>query len=63
MIPDKKLLESTYARFNHSKFIHPDPLEFIYRYKAPADRETVGFIAAALAYGNVTQIIKSVDII
>ena len=60
MIPDKKLLETTYARFNRYEFIHPDPLEFIYRYKSPGDREAAGFIAAALAYGNVTQILKSV---
>ena len=61
MIPDKKLLEAAYARFNHSEFIHPDPLEFVYRYKMPGDREAAGFIAAALAYGNVTQILKSVE--
>jgi uncharacterized protein (TIGR02757 family) len=61
MTPDKELLEAAYARFNHSKFIHPDPLEFVYRYKAPEDREAAGFIAAALAYGNVKQILKSVE--
>lgn len=61
MTPDKKLLEAAYARFNKREFIHPDPLEFVYRYKAPVDREAAGFIAAALAYGNVTQILKSVE--
>ncbi|HBB66292.1 MAG: TIGR02757 family protein [Elusimicrobia bacterium GWA2_56_46] len=61
MIPDKKLLEAAYARFNKSEFIHPDPLEFVYHYEAPADREAAGFIAAALAYGNVSQILKSVE--
>ncbi len=61
MIPDKKILETTYARFNHGEFIHPDPLEFVYRYKRSGDREAAGFIAAALAYGNVTQILKSVE--
>ncbi|MEI7480892.1 MAG: TIGR02757 family protein [Elusimicrobiota bacterium] len=61
MIIDKKLLEATYDRFNHKEFIHPDPLEFVYRYKALGDREVAGFIAAALAYGNVTQILKSVE--
>ncbi len=61
MIPDKRLLETAYARFNRREFIHPDPLEFVYRYTAPGDREAAGFIAAALAYGNVTQILKSVE--
>lgn len=61
MKPDKKALEDTYARFNKKKFIHPDPLEFVYRYKTAGDREVAGFVAAALAYGNVTQILKSVE--
>jgi len=61
MRPDKKSLESTYARFNKKKFIHPDPLEFVYRYETAGDREIAGFVAAALAYGNVTQILKSVE--
>ncbi len=46
---------------NRPEFIHPDPLEFVWRYKSPADREVVGLIAACLAYGNVNQILKSVD--
>ncbi|MFA6434518.1 MAG: TIGR02757 family protein [Elusimicrobiales bacterium] len=58
---DKKLLEAVYARFNKREFIHPDPLEFVYRYETAGDREAAGFIAAALAYGNVTQILKSVE--
>ena len=61
MKPDKKALESTYARFNKKEFIHPDPLEFVYRYTTSGDREIAGFVAAALAYGNVTQILKSVE--
>lgn len=46
---------------NRPEFIHPDPLEFVWRYKQRADREIVGLIAACLAYGNVTQILKSVE--
>lgn len=61
MKADKKYLEGIYRKFNRPEFIHPDPLEFVYRYKAPRDRETAGFIAAALAYGNVRQILKSVE--
>ena len=61
MTPDKKILEAAYKKFNRREFIHPDPLEFVYRYDAPGDREAAGFIAAALAYGNVTQILKSVE--
>ncbi|OGS68218.1 MAG: TIGR02757 family protein [Elusimicrobia bacterium RIFOXYB2_FULL_62_6] len=61
MRADKKHLESVYRKFNRPEFIHPDPLEFVYRYRTAPDRETAGFIAAALAYGNVRQILKSVE--
>jgi uncharacterized protein (TIGR02757 family) len=58
---EKKHFERTYRDFNKPGFIHPDPLEFVWRYKNGADREIVGLIAACLAYGNVTQILKSVE--
>jgi len=61
MTPGKSYFEKAYREYNRPEFIHPDPLEFVWRYKSPADRETVGLIAACLAYGNVTQILKSVE--
>ncbi|OGS10538.1 MAG: TIGR02757 family protein [Elusimicrobia bacterium RIFOXYA12_FULL_57_11] len=57
----KKDFEKIYGEMNRPEFIHPDPLEFVWRYKRSADREIAGFIAACLAYGNVTQILKSVE--
>jgi uncharacterized protein (TIGR02757 family) len=54
-------LDALYARYNHKECIHPDPLEFVYRYEDPCDREVVGFIASALAYGRVAQIHRSVS--
>lgn len=57
----KNHFEKTYRDFNRPEFIHPDPLEFVWRYKSGADREIAGLIAACLAYGNVTQILKSVE--
>jgi len=59
--PDRANLERIYAEFNRKELIHPDPLEFVYRYRSAPDREAAGFIAAALAYGNVAQILRSVD--
>ena len=56
----KKLLDELHKKYNHRKFVHPDPLEFLYYYDDPLDREIVGLIAASLAYGNVWQILKSV---
>lgn len=61
MPPKRSFLEETYLRYNKPEFIHPDPLEFVWRYKSGTDREVAGLIAACLAYGNVTQILKSVE--
>jgi len=41
--------------------VHPDPLEFLYDYQDTRDREVVALMASALAYGRVTQILKSVS--
>lgn len=41
--------------------MHPDPLEFLYDYPDVRDREVVGLIASALAYGRVAQILRSVS--
>ncbi|MCF8110751.1 MAG: TIGR02757 family protein [Desulfobacteraceae bacterium] len=54
-------LESLYLKYNRRKYVHPDPLECIYAYENVSDREVAAFVAAALAYGNVRQILKSVN--
>ncbi|MBI5725528.1 MAG: TIGR02757 family protein [Planctomycetes bacterium] len=53
-------LEELYLRYNHRRYVHPDPLEFLYGYDDPADVEVAGLIAAGLAYGRVRQILASV---
>ena len=58
--PEKAALEALYRRYNSRQWVHPDPLEFLYRYEDPADREIAGFIASSLAYGRVAQILASV---
>ncbi len=57
----KPKLESLYRRFNRRVFVHPDPLETLYRYDDPADQEVAGLIAATLAYGRVAQILTSIS--
>ncbi|MBI9086186.1 MAG: TIGR02757 family protein [Desulfobacterales bacterium] len=56
----KHRLDALYCRYNRFDLIHPDPLEFLHQYPDPEDREIVGMIASALAYGRVGQILKSV---
>jgi len=57
----RSFLEGFYEKFNHRDFVHPDPLEFLYDYQDPGDREVVGIVAASLAYGRVTQILSSIQ--
>jgi uncharacterized protein (TIGR02757 family) len=54
-------LEKLYRHYNRYEHIHPDPLEFVHHYASKSDREISGFIAAALAYGRVMQILRSVN--
>lgn len=54
-------MEQLYAFYNSREFVHPDPLEFLYDYENPLDREIVGMVASSLAYGRVGQILKSVS--
>jgi len=61
MIDLKPGLESLYRAYNRRAYVHPDPLEFLYRYSDPRDQEIAGLIAACLAYGRVAQILASVS--
>jgi len=54
-------LRDLYGKYNDRKYVHPDPLEFLYNYPELKDREVAGLIAALLAYGRVAQILKSVS--
>lgn len=57
----KEELEKLYRGFNNRKFVHPDPLEFLYEYEDLREREIVGLLASSLAYGRVSQILLSVS--
>ena len=52
-------LEPLYASFNHERSA-TDPIELVRPYADPADREIAGFIASALAFGNVVSVMQSV---
>jgi len=59
----KVKLEKLYNQYNRRKYVHPDPLEFLYKYDNLDDREIVALIASSLAYGRVAQILKSVTLV
>ncbi len=54
-------LEEVRSRLNRRCYVHPDPLEFLYAYEDPGDREIAGLVASSLAIGRVGQILKSVS--
>ncbi|MEK6553216.1 MAG: TIGR02757 family protein [Bacteroidota bacterium] len=56
----KKKLDHHYKYFDGSK-ISPDPLEFPHRYTNFYDAEISAFISSVFAYGNVKQIINSLE--
>ena len=55
----RRRLDALYRHYDH-RFVDPDPLQFVRAHDRPADREVVGLVAAALAYGNVKQIKRSI---
>ncbi|MFQ6099508.1 MAG: TIGR02757 family protein [Armatimonadota bacterium] len=56
----KRQLDRLYRQYNRRRFVPPDPLQALYGYDDVRDREIVGLVASALAYGNVGQIGRSI---
>ncbi len=55
------LLEGIYNKYHGLHYLHPDPLEFIYRFSRPEDREIAGLISAGLALGRVSSILSILE--
>jgi len=58
-VQTRNMLERLYAKYNHRALVPPDPLQFVYRFSERHDAEIAAFLAAALAYGRVRQIERS----
>ena len=56
----KSVLDRLYADFNYPDSA-TDPIQIVRRYSRPDDREVVGFVAAALAFGRVTSVLQSIE--
>src|SRR5580704_6229545 len=56
----KERLDALYASFNHAESA-TDPVHIVRRFSDPADREVVGFCAAALAFGRVAGVLQSIE--
>ena len=58
----KAALESLYGAFNAPDAAR-DPIQIVRRYSRVEDREVIAFIAAGLAFGRVTSVMRSVEAI
>jgi uncharacterized protein (TIGR02757 family) len=56
----KPELDRLYAGFNHPDSA-TDPIHIVRRFARHDDREIVGFIAAALAFGRVSSVLQSIE--
>jgi uncharacterized protein (TIGR02757 family) len=56
----KPVLDQLYADFNHPDSA-TDPIHIVRRFPRDEDREVVGFIAAALAFGRVSSVLQSIE--
>ena len=56
----KPALDQLYAGFNHADSAS-DPIQIVRRFERDDDREIVAFIAAALAFGRVSSVLRSIE--
>jgi uncharacterized protein (TIGR02757 family) len=56
----KERLDALYTSFNDTDSA-TDPIQIVRRYPDPADREVVGFCAAALSFGRVASVLQSIE--
>lgn len=62
-IAQQETIDYIFKFYHHRRFVHPDPLEFLYAYPELRDRELVGLIASSLAYGRITLILRNISIV
>ena len=60
MIQLKTVLDQLYTSFNQPDSA-TDPIQIVRRFSRKEDREVVGFIAAALAFGRVSSVLQSIE--
>ena len=53
-------LDQLYSSFNYADSA-TDPIQIVRRFERADDREAVGFVAGALAFGRVTSVIQSIE--
>ena len=57
----KDFFEDIYKKYNIKDFVYSDPIQFPLKFKEKKDVEIVSLISSSFAYGNVKQIIASLN--
>ena len=55
----KDFLEEMVVKYNNPKFIESDPISIPHQYDLKEDIEIAGFLAATIAWGNRTMILRN----
>ncbi len=56
--PEQRLVLETFERYHNRRFLSPDPLELVWRYEDPKDREVAALVCSSLALGRVGAILE-----
>src|SRR6266852_5557228 len=54
-------LDTFLSNFPKERHLDNDPVRFVHRYDDLRDREVVGLLASAFAYGNVKSVLRTVE--
>jgi uncharacterized protein (TIGR02757 family) len=57
----KSALDPLFEKYHSRQYLGSDPIEYPHRFSDPWDCEAVALFSAVLAYGNVTQIRRSIE--
>ncbi len=57
----REFLDLVYDRYHRREMVPPDPLQCVYPYEDPSEREVVALLAAALAVGRAQSIVHTVS--
>lgn len=57
----RRFVEEIYDRYHHREMVPPDPLQCLYAYEDPAEREVAALVAASLAVGRAQSIVQQVS--
>lgn len=55
----KRHLDAFIEQFPKEQHVRHDPVQFVHRFELPIDREIVGLLSAAFAYGNVRSVLET----